>query len=166
LVDECIGKMTVRALAALVKYHKQPVEVKALLDLIDGQQGIKDPEWVPRAKAEGWYVITSDTGQSNDGAPLHILLPLYGVSAAYMTPTLQSKRDGFEKIGAIVTLWPRIIRAATTSEPGTRHRIRASGDTYTMVDWPLGATGRRALEREKQDFDAHLFIGVPNEPKG
>ena len=151
--------MAARACANLFLFAKPKVEVKHFLDWVGGMQGIKDLEWVAQAKSEGWFVVTGDRGQTKDGAPLHILLPAYGVSAAFLTGSLQSD-NGFAKLAGIVALWPQIEAAATKSTPGSRFKIRRTANGYSLVEWPLNDAGKKAKARVIQDIPPHLFAGT------
>lgn len=135
LIDECIGRGIYRKFAAELDAANPPIEHMHLLEF-NGKQGIPDDEWVPRAAAEGWAVITGDSGRSGVGAPLHLILPKYQITAIFFTGKLQ-QQPGAIKIEALLTCMSRLAEIAAAPR-GTRFKVvMTSGRAFRMTQWRL-----------------------------
>ena len=155
LFDETIGAPIARALIDVARHHTEYTVDAVVMGDFEGC-GSKDDHWAVRAQLEGRFVITGDRGRG-DGPPLDILLPYLGVSAAFMTGTLQSKRPQFEKARSVLFLWPAIVAAASASTPGTRYRMRCLGDGYHFAEWPLNDKARRRQVELLGKFPENLW---------
>lgn len=145
LFDETMGAPVVRAAIEAIKFdRKYEVEAVYMKDLVGS--GAKDEEWVPKAAEGNWFVITGDRGRGKLSTPLPLLLPYHGISAAFMTGGLQSKRPQFEKLRATIFLWPQ-IRDAALGARGLRYRMQIQGESFRFVEWPLDEnTMKRQIE--------------------
>ena len=133
LIDECIGKNIYGEIKTFLDSSVPPIQHMHMLDF-NGRQGLNDEEWVPKAAAEGWFVITGDSGRSRLGAPLHLLLPQYKISAIFFSGKLQSK-PGLDKVRAILSVLPRLETLAT-KPPGTRWKLYLTINGYGIKEWP------------------------------
>lgn len=139
MFDETFGEPVARAALGLLEYDSTITIEPAFMRKWIGE-GVKDNVWAKRAGKEGWFVLTCDRGKTQDGAPLDLLLPYHGVSAAFLTPTLHGRKQ-FEKLRAVLSLWPKIMRGAT-GPSGIRYSmgIRAvhnDDDGFSWREWPL-----------------------------
>ena len=92
-------------------------------------KGAKDPDWVPRIFNEGWLVVTEDRGRnSRQEERLPQLCRLHGVSHVLVLPALLNRGGQFEKMRALLAVWPDLL--ALAEEPrGLRARLKYSGPT-------------------------------------
>jgi hypothetical protein len=136
LFDETIGDPVVCALAGLLRFEKQiSIEAQSMRQFLGA--GTKDSEWVGKAAAEEWFVITGDRGKKNDGAPLDLLLPFHGISGAFLTGRLHGERSQFEKMRAILVIWPHLLEAIQNGPRGVRYKISIDGSSFGWRMWPL-----------------------------
>lgn len=155
LFDETIGHPVAQATIQLLKFDTT-LDLDAVTMKEYSGLGTKDPFWALRAANENRFVITGDRGEKKDGAPLDLLLPYHQVSAAFMTGTLHGQRSQFEKMRAVLTLWPKIVEAVF-GPPGMRYAIKIAGDGYALDPWPLNEQAKRRQTELLGKFPDNLW---------
>lgn len=159
LFDECIGENVARALVKVLAFNKNE-QIDAVYMKSWLREGVKDTEWVPTARREGRFVITTDCGKRNDGAPLNLLLPKHGVSGAFITPTIHGRNQA-DKARAVMAVWPHIA-IATRGIKGVRYKIRINskiGDeiqSFGWFDWPLSERDDEKIKESTGRFRERL----------
>jgi hypothetical protein len=141
LLDECVGPRASAAIAAVLSLSKQKTEVVHMHDF-EGR-GAADQSWVIRAAKEGWFVITKDSGKRQDGPPLQLILPAYGVRAAFMHRKLP-QRPGIDQVRAILYVYPSLQRAAKAD--CLRTQIIIQNDGFRAAPWHFGPRELAAFE--------------------
>lgn len=154
LFDETIGPPIAKAVIELLKFTTPDLDAVTISEYMGS--GTKDPHWVFKASQEQRFVITGDRGKKKDGAPLDILLPYHGVSGAFMTGVLHSKRKQFEKARAVISLWPDILDAANGTA-GMRYSMRIVGKSFDLVEWPLDDKAKRRQVELLGKFPENLW---------
>jgi hypothetical protein len=135
LIDECIGRGIYLKFAAALDAITPPIQHRHLLDF-NGQQGVPDDVWVPNAAAEGWIVITGDSGRSGFGAPLHLILPKFQITAIFFAGKLQQQKAEIKGQALIACL--AHLPTIDAAPRGSRFKVvmNASG-TFRLTPWPL-----------------------------
>jgi hypothetical protein len=160
--DQTLGPKVARAIIEVLKLDKS-VDLNAVSMADWAGPSAKDEDWCIRARDERRFVVTGDRGRLGIGAPLHLLLPYVGVSAAYLTPSLQS-RSGIEQARAVVSVWPD-LKEASGGTAGARYSIGISRDAFSWSDWELKEHERKRQEAELGRFSESLFQTDEGESK-
>lgn len=91
LIDECVSRRVLDAVNGILAMGRQEqVQFIYLTDFV-GSCGAKDIEWVPKARAAGYMVVSADMGRRKRGDKLPELCDLYGVKHVLISPKLKQK---------------------------------------------------------------------------
>jgi hypothetical protein len=123
LFDENFGEPLVTALAAILAWHETRVKVCHLFQV--AKSGEKDDVFIPRIAAEGWILVSMDRGKRHGGGRLPKICRDFHVTHILLSASLHKQKQ-FEKIRAVVALWPRIIETAKCVK-GTAFSLRYQG---------------------------------------
>lgn len=142
LFDECVGKRMVKLFADLLAYTKDPPEVKTVVEYF--QSGIYDEIWVPQIADQGWIVITGDSGQGGrgKGEKLPVVCRQYGVTHVVFGRGLQ-QQNGFEKIRAIMIVWPEICMLPSRPRASGWSLRRTTSGGASLVERSQSPTGTK-----------------------
>lgn len=135
LIDECIGRGIYENIKPHLDAASPPIQHTHILDF-NQRQGVDDEEWVPRAAAEGWIVVTGDSGATKLGAPIQVIMPQFGVTGIYFSGKLQ-QRAASVKMAALLAVLDHlaVIEAAPK---GTRFRLHmTTKGSFGLKLWPL-----------------------------
>ena len=120
LFDENFGKTIIAALAALMRFHRDPPLIAHTLERF--QQGTVDDVWIPQIATDGWTVFSADRARRCGGAKLPDLCAELGVTHILLTGNIHQLPQ-LEKMKHILFLWDDIV--ATSSAPkGTRFKLQ------------------------------------------
>lgn len=130
LFDENTGAPFVTALRTIAIMDKRrPVEIGHSIELFG--RAAKDADWIPRIRDEGWILISEDRGRNSvSGDRLPQLCEQFGVSHVLVLPALLKRGGQFEKMRAVLAVWPE-LHALATAVPGTRARLKYAGAACT-----------------------------------
>ena len=121
LFDECISKPAVEAMIKPLKFGDTDFEVGHVLDVFGS--GAKDTDWIPKAAADKWAVVTADRGKkSRISEKLPLLCEAYGVPHVLMAPGFSKLNMKF-RILKVMELWDEIV-AASLGPAGARYSLR------------------------------------------
>lgn len=130
LFDENFGEPLVSALAGFLTWYKEhPVEIRHLFRF--AKSGEKDEVWVPRIASGGWVVVSTDKGRRCGGKKLAEVCRAYKVTHVLLSTGIQKSKH-FEKVRAVLAVWPRMILAAQ-HEKGTTFSLRYEGVEKRVV---------------------------------
>ena len=121
MFDENMGRPLVRALSKLLAFHDPPPVVMHLIDF-EHHQGADDRVWIPKLVDDGWVVVSSDRGRKKRYAQLPTICQKLRVTHFLFSGALHNSKQ-FEKARAVITLWPRIVEAATDAR-GKRYLMQ------------------------------------------
>lgn len=141
LADECIPRKAFEKLRELRNPSGNTVtEMVHLLERFE--HGSADDHWVEQIASDTprFLVITGDRAvkSKREDPRLPVILSRAGVSGIFLTGKLQ-QRSAFEKVRALMYVWPALDRAAQHT-PGTRYRLIPSGDGYRLQLWPISTS--------------------------
>lgn len=128
LFDENFGRPLVEALGRLIKFSREEVEVRHIIELRHG--GRKDDEWVPEVAGGDWLVLTCDRGKSA-GPKLPQLCREAGLSHVLVSGGLHNSPQ-FEKARAVLAVWPALVEACAEAA-GTRFSLRYSHSRHPVL---------------------------------
>lgn len=130
LLDENLSQPATEALRRLVKKTREPSEVQNLLDICPS--GILDPEWLPRFQDQSnpWLIVTADLGKRSGGGRLPDICQKLGIRHVLLSGKLHQRRQ-FDKMRAIITVWPA-LKEAYTADPGSRFKLQQAGDSFVL----------------------------------
>lgn len=128
LFDENTGAPFVDALREIVRLNKkQPVEIGHTIALFG--RGAKDLDWIPKVVDNSWIVISEDRGvNSAAGDKLPVICAQLGVTHVLVLPSILRNGGQFEKMRAIMAIWPELILLPTLAA-GTRLKLRYANST-------------------------------------
>jgi PIN like domain len=129
LFDENFGEPLVTALAKFLAWHDQAPEISHLFEFANSSE--TDEVWIPRIAKDGWTLITTDRGKQSGGKKLPQLCCAYGVTHILLSHTLHNSKQ-FEKVRAVLCVWPKII-AAATGPKGARYMLRFDGPQHRPI---------------------------------
>jgi hypothetical protein len=149
LFDENFGEPLVTALADFLDRYDGDVDIKHIFKFV--KPSAKDENWVPKIAAGGWTVISTDRGRRCGGQRLPDICREYGVTHILLSSSLHQGKQ-FEKVRAVVAVWPRIIMA-TLSPKGSRFSLRYdnSDKRIALVERPY--SDRQVVHRDVLGFD-------------
>lgn len=108
--DDCISKHAAKKLGELASFSRGLVEIAHLATL--NLEGQLDDDWIPVIGASGHVAVSSDRGKNpSKGGKFPILCQRHGV-IHIMLSTGVHKLNQFDKIRAVLSVWPKIIRAS------------------------------------------------------
>ncbi len=100
LLDECISRKIAPPLQELAdKDRRRNITFASIFDL--GWSGQKDPEWIPKAAADDWIVISTDWGIKNKSVSFRVICEQNGVTHVLMTESILHDNQ-FEKACALL----------------------------------------------------------------
>jgi len=123
LFDENTGAPFVEALRTIVVLDKRhPTEIGHTNVLFGA--GAKDNVWVPKISEGKWIVISEDRGvNSGRGDKLPTLCLQHRITHILVLPALLKHGGQFEKMRALLSVWPELLNVAT-KPPGTCFRLK------------------------------------------
>lgn len=123
LFDENTGAPFVEALRRIVLLDKRhPVEIGHINALFGA--GAKDPEWIPKVVEGAWIVISEDRGKnSSRGDKLPVLCLQHSVTHVLVMPSLLKNGGQFEKMRALMAVWPELLELPSKTR-GARLRLK------------------------------------------
>lgn len=125
LFDDCLSKHAIAALATLASYSDVELEVAHLATI--QQSGKSDDEWIPEIAEKGYVVITTDRGKKpSRGGKLPFLCRKHGVTHVMLSAAMH-RRNQFDKIRAILSLWPELLAIAAENPRGAGFSLRLHG---------------------------------------
>lgn len=123
LFDENTGAPFVEALKGVVVLDRRhPVEIAHTISLFG--RGARDAAWIPQVVAEEWIVISEDRGMnSRAGDKLPVLCLQYRVTHVLVMPSILKHGGQFEKMRAVIAVWPKLLELAGAPR-GTRVKLK------------------------------------------
>ena len=134
LLDECISKKIAPPLQDLANKDKdREIIISSVFDL--GWNGLKDPEWVPKAAKEDWIAISTDWGIKYRSISFRVISEKYGLTYVLMTKSILHD-DQFEKACAILEVKEQLF-SLTTAPKGSGYLLGGRPGRYFLITKPL-----------------------------
>lgn len=128
LFDENTGAPFVEALRRMVVLDKRhSVDIEHTNALFG--RGAKDPEWIPKVVSGEWIVISEDRGKnSHRGDKLPVICMEHKVTHVLVLPSLLRNGGQFEKMRALLAVWPALLDLRNARR-GSRYKLRYASST-------------------------------------
>jgi hypothetical protein len=151
LFDENFGKPVVAKF--LDWYEEEKVEIAHIFQF--AKSGETDDVWIPRLATGGWLLITTDRAKRCGGPKLPDLCRDHGVSHVLVGATIQKAKQ-FERVRAILAVWPRVILAAKYPTKGTRFSLRYDSEKRVILIQSVDNRPRPAGSPPPLGFDGRM----------
>jgi len=131
LFDENTGAPFVNVLRSIAPLDKKhTVEIAHTVERFG--LSAKDREWVPKLEQEDWIVISEDRGMhSSRGDKLPVLCWQYNVTHVLVLPALLKNGGQFEKLRALLAMWPRLL-LLPNEQRGSRWKLKYANPERTQ----------------------------------
>ncbi|HRD30647.1 MAG TPA: DUF5615 family PIN-like protein [Fimbriimonadaceae bacterium] len=120
LFDNDISFRLARALNELVGPGHECIALRERFD-----QSTPDEVWIPVACQEGWIIVSRDLNQRKNRV-IHSSIRVSDAKALYIR-TGKTQLSIYDDAARIIKNWPKILRWAEESNPGTISRLRKEG---------------------------------------
>ncbi|MBS0657720.1 MAG: hypothetical protein JSR82_05660 [Verrucomicrobia bacterium] len=141
LFDENFGRPLVGALAEVVKFSREPHELRHIGEL--RTLGGPDDEWIPQIAGGDWLVVSGDRGKQG-GPKLPRLCLEAGVTHVLVSGRMHNSPQ-FEKARAVLSVWPELMKAAEGPR-GERYSLRYQLDLRPILVHLERTHGRKPPE--------------------
>ena len=129
-------------------------------------EGKLDSEWIPTLKGQGWIVVTTDRGKKNWRGKLPLLCQRNGVTYIMLSAALH-KRKTVDKLRALITAWPEVVRVAS-EPPGGGYLLQVKnngmGVTLQKLTEPIDATAGDAVRVQTSFLGRKLRTAARRDP--
>ena len=121
IFDENIGSKVVKAIQAVLSFHKNKSEVKYIFDFYPS--GVPDNEWIVGLDND-WIIITADRARKYGGGKLPLICKEKSISVILLSSSMHNQNQ-FYKVRAIIYLWDKFLEI--DSKPrGTQFLLKYS----------------------------------------
>jgi hypothetical protein len=125
------------------------------------KQAVKDKDWIPTLRDEGWVVIAVDRakkkGGSHDGK-LPSLCMQYGVTHVLLSRRVGQRRN-FQKMLTILSVWHEMVEKIHAAIPGTRFFIEP-----VSMDFSTAGRGKLIKKKEPKEGAPKGMLFNPDAP--
>lgn len=121
LFDANVSQHAIQSLAQLLETCRENVELRHLVQ--DYPLDTPDSGFIKDYAKQGYVIVTGDSAkQSGRGDKLPKICIDEGITHVLFTGRLQQRRT-FDKMRAIITVWPELLEAYNAS-PGSRFKLQ------------------------------------------
>jgi hypothetical protein len=149
LFDENTGAPFVALLKRIAELDRRhPCEIGHTIELFG--RAAKDREWVPKLGKSNWIVVSEDRGKNSaSGDKLPVLCLQHGITHVLVLPSLLRNGGQFEKLRALLAVWPRMLDLVGTPK-GSRWRLKYANSFRTQFHLERSEPGSRRGKRGKR----------------
>lgn len=142
MLDECITEGPAEILIDFFAITSPPVQAE-FLPTYYGSKGLKDRTWAQALADEGgWCVISGDRDRARksqkkrlaDGPPLPTILPRCGITAVYLSGSIQ-RSPSEVKVQAVISTWRDIKMFFERARQGESKLLTKRGNGFVLRDY-------------------------------